>query len=422
MISHRGPYDDRPGVQLLMAAMLGQIYGILSRNPVIRMTSQGFHVMAFSWAKQCGISGHDAAPSDPPMPLDESDYIKEQFWRRWAACHLRQRAMLAHYTIDGLLSRSMGTSTSARHLSNRLDLRNDDHAFTASTLEGFLGVIRTSSPQIPRLTFRSMFGQLLSHGDVIGLTPANISPFNIMVLLEGLQSFLSDTEDERIGPNYAERAPLLSHALLHLHRAITDHSNSNMDFNESLESMLRWHSICLEAIINTSKLCRALCLAQDIEYDLCARGDGLSVDFDLTLWSSTIDGRRALLHAIAIQDIIEQIPRGRGHSMNTPSSLFASATIRATFCLSGTWLAKIPSHIAWEQVVVPSYQVEAPCDQSILSTMAFMRGDFNGVNGTQRNLAYEFNSTEKLFDSLATQWGVSAQMGVVIRQWTALSR
>ena len=422
MVSHRGAYDERPGVQLLVTSLLGQIYGILSRNQTIRMTSQAFHVLAFSWAKQCGISGHDAPPVDPPAPLAESDGSKDRYWRRWVASSIQQRAMLAHFAIDGLISRTMGTSTSARHLSNRLPLRCDDGAFAAQNADDFLLAVQTAQTHSTDVSFRSMLSQLLSRGDAIALPPYAASSFNIMVLLEGLQSFLSDTEDERIGPNYAERAPLLSHALVHIYQAVTNDPESiPMNDHERLEALLRWHALCLEAIINTSKLCRVICRAHDIQYDLWMQDNGLTLEIDLISWPRTPDGRRALLHAVAIQGIVEDLPRGRAHAIHMPSSLFASATVCATFSLAGANTVNLPSTVSWEEILTPSERHRGVPEPS--ETYRFIQGEPDSTTvafGAYRNLAYEFNSMQKLFGCLATQWGVAAQMGEVVRQWAAL--
>ena len=422
MISHRGPYDERPGTQLLVTSLLGQIYGILSRNQTIRMTSQAFHVLAFSWAKQCGISGHDAPLTDPCAPLDESEQSKDLYWRQWIAGSIQQRAMLAHFAIDGLISRTMGTSTSARHLSNRLHLRCDDGVFAAQNADEFLLAVQTARMHSTSLSFRSMLSRLLSDGDTIALPPYVATAFNIMVLLEGLQSFLSDTEDERVGPNYAERAPLLSHALVHIYQAIIkDPEILPMNNYERLEALLRWHALCLEAIINTSKLCRAISRAHDIQYDLWMQDNGLTLEIDLIDWPRTPDGRRALLHAVAIQGIIEDLPRGRAHAIHMPCSLFASATICATFSLAGANTVNLPSTVSWEEVVTPSEHHRGVPEPS--ETYKFIQGESDSTTvafGAYRNLAYEFNSMQKLFDCLTTQWGVATQMGEVVRQWAAL--
>jgi hypothetical protein len=151
--------------------------------------------------------------------------------------------------------------------------------------------------------------------------------------------------------------------------------------------------------------------------------------FDLVQWANTHDGRRALLHAVAIQDIVEQLPRGRAHAIHMPSSLFAAATVYSVFSLAGLISVSFPSTIDWKDVLCATND---PCvDLAELSGIAvssnttrYIRDPYTPDLGTltTRNLLYEFNSIQTLFGCLSTQWGVAHDMGKVVDQWAALCR
>jgi hypothetical protein len=55
LISLRGPHDDCDGVQLVLTALLGQTYALLSSNTDIRTTAFVFHGLGFYWARTCGM-------------------------------------------------------------------------------------------------------------------------------------------------------------------------------------------------------------------------------------------------------------------------------------------------------------------------------------------------------------------------------
>lgn len=70
--------------------------------------------------------------------------------------------------------------------------------------------------------------------------------------------------------------------------------------------------------------------------------------FGLVKWAHTEDALRAVLHAVAIQYIIEQLPQGRAHVVHRPSSLFAAATIYVVFSLAGVVTISLPQTITWQ--------------------------------------------------------------------------
>jgi hypothetical protein len=133
------------------------------------------------------------------------------------------------------------------------------------------------------------------------------------------------------------------------------------------------------------------------------------------------------LHAIAIQDIVEQLPRGRAHVIHIPSSLFAAATIFCVFSLGGLASVNIPSMVDWETVLSSNYDHRTfpgqPDSISQSETKRYIRGEYStmfGAVGVTKNLLYELNSMQKLFRCLCSQWGIAYDMEDVLDQWNAL--
>lgn len=82
-------------------------------------------------------------------------------------------------------------------------------------------------------------------------------------------------------------------------------------------------------------------------------------EFDLAKSAFSLDGRKALLHAIAVQGIVETITRGRPHIVHMRSSLFDGAKIYAAAAFAGKSGVRIPKTIGWEQTVSPSIDLES---------------------------------------------------------------
>ncbi len=95
----KGPRDLCEGVQLLLTAVLGQTYALMSKNESLRMTSQIFHGLGFYWARQCGM--FNLGPPSYNVPsLGASEEQKLECWKVWAAQEVQNRAVLGHYILE----------------------------------------------------------------------------------------------------------------------------------------------------------------------------------------------------------------------------------------------------------------------------------------------------------------------------------
>jgi hypothetical protein len=434
LITHRGPYDACDGVQLVLAGVLSQVYGALSRNRTIRSTSHAFHSLAFVWARRCGMLDSDPYPLSSVPLLDAPESDKDTQWRIWVAREIQQRALLALYMLDGLISQMSGEPTSVRHATNQLNLPSSELAFEASTANDWIARMQASSGSQP-VSFRSILRRLFYRNGETKWLDTTLSAFSYKVILEGLQSLISDDEsDEDTAVGVPTRAEV-RRALNQVYESVRQ--NSSLSSEDRLETLLRWHSICLEASVNSSILCCKLCAKHDISQHVWRNDRGSRSKLDLVTWTTTPAARSALLHSLAIQEIIEQLPRGRAHAIHMPSSLFAAATIYSVFALSSQPAVKIPSTVIWQDVLSsedqpsskdifsssPLYGLPTPAYES--DTARYVRGEsVTGVlmtgNSTTRNLLYELNSMQKLFRCLIAQWGVAFDMEAVVEKWIGL--
>jgi hypothetical protein len=343
----------------------------------------------------------------------------------WAAKEVQQRALLGHYLVDGLISRMSGEIPSVRHAANQLGLPSTEAAFEARTADEWLNTMR--SQETIQYSFRKIISSLFLPGGQSLIQPT-CSAFSLRVILEGLQSLVSDCDNEEalIGvPTKFE----LRRALAQMHESIA--SNPNISSPERLELLLRWHTICLDACKDSSILCRSICTRYGIAQHVCGGREALKPELDLVSWANTEDARRALLHAIAIQEIIEQLPRGRAHVIHIPSSLFASATVYCVFTLAAQTTVNLPSIVDWQSVLSSGYESCSISSESgeagdANETKRYVRGEYAlqgfgaRMPGAAKNLLYELNSMQKLFRCLCAQWGIAYDMEDVIDQWIAL--
>jgi hypothetical protein len=341
--------------------------------------------------------------------LDAPDAEKDRRWRTWAAKEIQQRALLGHYLLDGLISRMPGKVPSARH--------------AAKTANEWLTNMR--SQETVQLSFRSIFRSLYSPTEQI--PRIRISTFSLRVVLEGIQSLVAGSDSDDVPCMGTPTKAELRRALALLRESITN--SRNISDAERLETFLRWHTICLDICKDSSMLCRAVCSRYGIDQHVVGGKDALpsKPEIDLVSWVNTEDARRALLHAAAIQEIVEALPRGRAQVIHMPSSLFASATIYCVFSLGELTSVNIPRSIDWKTVLSMNFEACSrpgqPDSISESETKRYMRGEYSPASGAQgdaKNLLYELNSMQKLFRCLCSQWGIAYDMEDVVGQWISL--
>ncbi|KAJ5541634.1 hypothetical protein N7494_006710 [Penicillium frequentans] len=423
LITHNGPYDTCKGVQLMITALLGQIYGALSRNRAVRTTSQVFRPLGFFWARHCGM--YDSEPySMENLPSNDAPAAeKEHQWRIWAAREIQQRALLAYYVLDGLVAQMSGDGASARHVSNSLILPSSEPAFDASSPDEWLAHMHAQKPDQSsfRVVFRSLFPPV---GNFRALD-YQFSAFALRVVLEGLQSLISDGDDHDLAVGVPGQSDV-RRALAQVHETIS--MSLHFSAAERLEILLRWHTVCLDTMVNSTVLSRHVCSRYDIPQHVSGGCRTTRPGFDLIKWANTEDARRAVLHAVAIQDIIEQLPRGRAHVVHMPSSLFAAATIYVVFTLAGITTVNLPRTIVWQDALLSHSDLHLGHDDirppSGSETRRFVATD-QGIppvfaGGAIRNLLYELNSIQKLFRCLSSQWGIAHDMEDIVAQWIQL--
>lgn len=251
-----------------------------------------------------------------------------------------------------------------------------------------------------------------------------MSAFSYQVILEGLQSLISDgRSDDDLAEDVPRRSDV-RRALNEVYESIK--TNTSLSAVDRRETLLRWHAICLNTIVDSSALCCTLCEKYHIIQHVWRTGHREKSSIDLSTWLGTPAARGALLHAIAIQDIVEQLPRGRSHAIRTPSTLFAAATIYSTFVLSGHYrTVKVPSTIIWQDVLLEvSPPAVGTCAYSLppiaveTDTAKYMQGYESHVgkrwNASSKNLMFELNSVQKLLGEVSRQWGVAGDMEAAV--------
>ncbi|KAI0136210.1 C2H2 type zinc finger domain protein [Xylariales sp. AK1849] len=418
LMSHKGIYDARSGIQLVLTALLGQTYAMQSKNESLRATSQIYHSLGFNWARYCGM--FDTKPFASVAWASSVDGNEaETNWRIWVSKELQLRALLGHYILDGQLTYISGQPTSVAHATNPLVLSSDSGLFECQTAEEWLAEINRDTRD--RVHFRQIYKGLFNSQDndaTVAVALRSLeSPIDVRVVLECLHSLVRETRDPLYlqsivaGPSLPEINTALGRLNQHLERSWSQKPV------ERLELVLRWHFVCLDTISNSMHLCNMLFGQYRIEQNIIRVKDAPKPWSEVLEWARTsMDAKRALLHATAIQDIATQLPLNHIQSPWMSVPIFTAAIMYSVFCLAGVLTVSLPSVVDWGVVL----NVQQPATgkgtldlggqgKTQLWLASSLRAT-NSVLGQSRNLRYDLNSLQTIIHGLSVQWGVCVEL------------
>lgn len=213
------------------------------------------------------------------MMSDQSESLEAR-WRTWTAKETLRRAILGHYILDGCLGTMNGSCPTTRHTTNAYRSAAEDSLFGAETAESWLQMYRNSPPQ---RSFREIYNDLFGSAS-FNLLPVAPSPLNRHTILEGLFSLVMESSDaggEAVGT--IDIAGISS--------ALTRFYEAFLHKDPPLPLLARWHHIGM--------------IASEGQMTLLLSCGSIVDGNDLT---GSVAGRRCILHAAAIVQIVDKLP------------------------------------------------------------------------------------------------------------------
>ncbi|KAM0200525.1 hypothetical protein ACHAQI_011625 [Fusarium lateritium] len=337
LLRHQGPYDSQMGVQLVLTALLGQCYAMMSENKDLKLTSQVFHSLGFNWANQNNLY---RSPSSQQPPRPAREVSDERAWRKWAAEEVYHRALVGHYILDGQLSYLSGQPGAATlHATNKLRLSACSKAFEARDAQEWRQVLNQEQSQGPIFSFSDIYHELFTlshpHTEVSLCLHSLKAPLDVRVLLECLHALVRENCETQSFKSIV-KTPNLSEVKQALAR-VFQLLNHTWSFNEAerLELLIRWHFVCLDLFSNSIELFDQICRHLRIDQHIFkTKNSGSELKESLQWIKSSTDAKCAFLHAVAISDTINQLPFNRTNTFWMPIPIFAASIIFSLFRLS----------------------------------------------------------------------------------------
>ncbi|KAI1842427.1 hypothetical protein JX266_011322 [Neoarthrinium moseri] len=433
LLYHRGMHDSRNGVQLALTALLGQTYAMLSKNETLRVTSQVYHSLGFSWARHCNLFDLEPLSGVESLSTNGGEELAKS-WKAWVAREQQLRALLGHYILDGQLSFLSGQPTSVSHVTNPLVLSGNSRLFDSQSAAEWLTEMKSASHE--PVHFRQLYFALFEAQNIdpslMGAAKTDDlkslgNSLDVRVVLECIHSLVRETRDSLYVHSIGSLPSLfeVKTALFRVYRRLEHHH----DPVERLVLLLRWHFVCLDTVSNSMHICTRLIHQFQIQQNLFGPRDASESWSSIVDWVRTSpDAKRALLHATAIQDIAGQLPLSHINSMWMPIPIFAAAIIFGIFCLNGLSTVTLPHSVDWSVALDLTNPGGEPAaltsfdDQSQSKTQAFLGSSFRAANlalGHSRNLRYDFNSLQTIIHGLSVQWGVCCELESVLHSLKA---
>lgn len=269
-------------------------------------------------------------------------------------------------------------------------------------------------------SFLHLFCTIFDTKDDWSIVDVQLTAFSFHVVLEGLRSLVIEN-------NLASTCAVGSPTRQHTHHAMGKiyrqiNISSTLNSIGKSEALLRWHATNLDAAVNSTWLCSAICYHFGIVQNVLGGLPKTRRAWELLHWTSRTEARVALLHASAIRDILTEIPLGHVHAIHIPGSLFAAATIYCSFLLAGSTTISVPKVIDWKEIMLmdlySSNDNEMLGSPDLMETDSkkFLRGTLQDPSAISKNLLYELNHLQMCLRCLCQQWGVCSEMETVLEQ------
>jgi hypothetical protein len=310
-------------------------------------------------------------------------------------------------------------------MANPLTLPSDEATFDAITANEWLGLMHknTSSHQSNIRfcdVFRELFAEYESEECFTSTFQCGNTLFNHKIVLEGIRSLVSDANCIDPPPIGVPKKADISRVVSRLRNQIVQ--DQGLTAAGQIVTLLQWHTICLDLVVNTARGTRRLCYIHSIPQRVFG-GDCRDEQFvDPLRWTQSRAARIALLHASQLQELAVRLPFGMAYDVNFPGAVFAAASTYSAFALAGAGKVVLPSVVDWTAVVnsagVDNIDVGAHTG-STQDTLAFIDGSLQN-QGSPKDLSYELISIQNLLRGLSLQWGVAQEMEEVVGAWIQL--
>ncbi|WWD02664.1 hypothetical protein V865_000704 [Kwoniella europaea PYCC6329] len=291
LIKIKGDFDSCQGLALVTTVLLVQIYATASTDPELKNSAVVAQPLGFRCARLAGMFD--------TQTLTQAETVSSEFkalegqaltdrWYKWSARETQQRTLLGLYLMDAQVCSLFDAAPSVRHTLSQLSPVCTDAAFYAPTAEAWQKVM-VDEDGLYGSPYRGPLSTLYSCNPSSGPLRRSItSGFTVAALLDGIYCLVVEQRDLPLSLRNEEMSSLIDR----LDRFRNDFLLSDKPEIDIPALAMKWHTTSISLL--ELWLPTGIALKENAE--------------SINKWFSTPQGRRAVLHANAIRQVVDTMP------------------------------------------------------------------------------------------------------------------
>lgn len=300
--------DSQEAISLVQAAVLGQLFGLLSGEAKHLSMVDNFHGTVIAWARKCDMFRQ---VNQYPNLESLGDLALQRAWNSWAKSEEVLRAALGLYIVDAQIAGIFHHDPLLRHDLIGSNLAADEVVFDApNAAEWKVRILlktSTSDAQLP-------------------LPLQNNSQLNSYVVLQNISASICEGQARGKLVVASEEYERLLNDLLNWHAIFEAQLRDNPSRTDAFDLMTLWHASFLNLLADFNKLERAL--GRDGLHNVFLESD---IAYAVN-WSKSPAADRCVLHALEIQETLSQMRLSTESAIHIPHCTFL-AGITTYSCL-----------------------------------------------------------------------------------------
>lgn len=293
-------------LSMVQAALIGQIFGMLTGRPKDLLTVQTFHGTVITWARRQNLFSSRRAIEQ--INIEDVHRAPEQTWRAWSQAEEQVRLWAAVSILDAELSELLLSDALLRR--SPLDLVSEDNLWMAPTAEAWVSAVRCQIEQ-----------------SGIPTSPSSPGPVGFRSYVE-LESIIWAISDSNFQENKADLPVKFERALISFYDRYLRPLESSHLKQDTFCLQALWHSGFLSLLTDFDRLERAIGREGSAE---AQRHKEYAID-----WASSPSGMRCAVHAVLILHLLETLPLGIEPAIHVPRVLFRATIVWYCYLKFGT--------------------------------------------------------------------------------------
>ncbi|KAL4911124.1 hypothetical protein BDW74DRAFT_172578 [Aspergillus multicolor] len=331
-------------VSMVQAALLGQTYGILSKDVNDLLIAQTFHGTMIAWARRFNLFQARCASDAVTPELIASD--PEKAWKTWIHAEERTRIAAGLHLHDVELAEISQTDTFLRNFPAPV---STDILWSAPTAQVWAASFSSSVSRTPSSSSSPARATTHSAPRPTPAIPLKKDPFHTYLELQGLAArIIRDTQSQTQSPRPAAHVLTPQQqedhtvSLIHFHQSTLTptlnqrRSLQNPTHQDPYFLRILWHSLFISLFTNFNRLELAIGregphhALQDGHREYVREWAGAASTPASVFANTTSHGARAVLHASCILRALEATPLRVEPPIHVPRVLFRAALV--CFC------------------------------------------------------------------------------------------